>query len=373
MKEVGLNTKGPFVRVEDEEPQNFDVVILAVGFGRDAHDGITEGYWTDTRLDGLEVESGRTWFVSGYGDGALTDLMRLCIMDFRHGKVLAAVDEATRQEVGSQLLQAERSSKLPEELVSIYRSAAAKIADKLDTKLKARQSGKIWLNCSETDLFSPKSSILNRFIAAYLLNGDRFELSKKHKLLEPKKAGDGYIIQFADANTRIIADNVLIRHGPDKAFHKGFSEFSRAFRNLETDWKSVRQHEDWTRKPLYQNEEFNLEEKKSRVLGWISETRLAVLLLWEATNSLVLAKRKTLNRHFIFSQRELGVEPSLGSASITNLKRSQQTTRCLHLHLTTGLCVPYVIVTSLCSTLPRSKALLCYSSEFEQQFAAASQ
>lgn len=245
------------LKFEDAGTEPFDVVILAVGFGRDSHPD-TDSYWTDTRIDGLEVESGESWLVSGYGDGALTDLMRLCIMDFLHDQVIKSVDEATRQAVGAQLMAAERS--LPsEQLADVYLNAADKISGALDAVLKPRRLGKISLNCSLGDLFSPKSSVLNRLITAYLYRGRRFELVEAPgKIVELKKEVDGgYAVTFEGAGAPTTVDNVIVRHGPDKALMKSFPRLWAACRDVSAEWQSARQHEDWTREPLYSKEDFD--------------------------------------------------------------------------------------------------------------------
>ncbi len=57
------------VFVNNRPSGTFDTIILAVGFGRDSTPS-SEGYWTDTSLDGLEAESAGTWFVSGTATAA---------------------------------------------------------------------------------------------------------------------------------------------------------------------------------------------------------------------------------------------------------------------------------------------------------------
>src|SRR5204862_214773 len=58
-------------------------------------------------LDSADKEVGApTWLVSGFGDGALTDLARLCIRDFRHARVLDVVGDA--RDVGRRLMKFDR-------------------------------------------------------------------------------------------------------------------------------------------------------------------------------------------------------------------------------------------------------------------------
>ncbi len=59
------------------------IVILAIGFGRESARADYQTYWQDSPLNS-EQEGRLKWLVSGFGDGALTDLMRLCVKHFRH-------------------------------------------------------------------------------------------------------------------------------------------------------------------------------------------------------------------------------------------------------------------------------------------------
>lgn len=245
------------VRVDGTSAGTFDLVVLAVGFGRDSVD-ITESYWTDTSLDGLEAESGATWFLSGLGDGGLTDLMRLCIMDFRHRAVLELIDQATREKVGNLLLEAERAGISPEKLAGVFRHAAGIVKPALDSRLLKRKLGRVLLNCpTERDLFSGRSSILNRLIVAYLLIDGRFELFPGGRIDPPQKIGDRrFRITFQEGIEPLVVDHVILRHGPASALEADFPEIWRRCRRLDETWKSARQHEDWTRKPLYSPGDF---------------------------------------------------------------------------------------------------------------------
>lgn len=266
---IEIEDGGSRLKFEDGGTEPFDVVIMAVGFGRDTHPH-TDSYWTDARIDGLEVESGelgelgevgsgQSWLVSGYGDGALTDLMRLCTMNFLHDQVIKSVEEATREQaVVAQLMEAERT--LPgEKLAGVYLGAAEKISGALDAVFKRRRGlGKIWLNCSPADLFSPKGSVLNRLITAYLHVRGRFELVETPgKIVDLKKEDGVYTVTFEGADAPMRVDNVIVRHGPDKALMKSFPKLWEACKDVSAEWQSARQHEDWTREPLYSKEDFD--------------------------------------------------------------------------------------------------------------------
>lgn len=68
--------------------KKFDIVILATGFGLERDK--TLSYWRNETLAQPYLGQGRaTFIVSGQGDGALIDLLRLRISEFRQDRILA--------------------------------------------------------------------------------------------------------------------------------------------------------------------------------------------------------------------------------------------------------------------------------------------
>jgi FAD-NAD(P)-binding len=67
--------------------ENFDIVILAVGFGLERGD--TKSYWRNEILGQPNLDQGRrTYLISGQGDGAMIDLLRLRISQYRQDRIL---------------------------------------------------------------------------------------------------------------------------------------------------------------------------------------------------------------------------------------------------------------------------------------------
>lgn len=66
------------------------IIILAAGFGLEPQSAHQDSYWTEDNIDGNFRRSAENqlWLVSGFGDGALTDVMRLCINQFRHAEIV---------------------------------------------------------------------------------------------------------------------------------------------------------------------------------------------------------------------------------------------------------------------------------------------
>src|SRR5262249_40190809 len=66
---------------------SFDVVVLTVGFGveRDT----TQSYWRNETIGQPSLDQPRrAYLVSGQGDGAMIDLLRLRISEFRQDRIL---------------------------------------------------------------------------------------------------------------------------------------------------------------------------------------------------------------------------------------------------------------------------------------------
>jgi hypothetical protein len=69
------------------DKEKFDSVVLAVGFGLERESAYS--YWRNETLGQPELNLGkRTYLVSGYGDGALVDLFRIRISQFRQDRIL---------------------------------------------------------------------------------------------------------------------------------------------------------------------------------------------------------------------------------------------------------------------------------------------
>jgi len=66
--------------------QSHAVVLLAVGFGMEPERFGTAPYWVDAELEDVSAEA---WLISGFGDGALADLIR-------HGAHSPAVSRGAR-------------------------------------------------------------------------------------------------------------------------------------------------------------------------------------------------------------------------------------------------------------------------------------
>ncbi|RYZ77800.1 MAG: hypothetical protein EOP05_00460 [Proteobacteria bacterium] len=236
----------------DDRP--FDVCILAIGFGteRTAEDLKTTSYWRNDDRGQVPLYSKRNaYLISGFGDGALTDLFRLKIYDYEPIRFLKAIreclNEETRAKQWSELeasIEFARKSSDKGELLTALRNFKMDAAEK--TKLKAwlRTDVKVILRM-RGPLPDPLSTIMtygsmtyNRVIFYFLwiFNGVDLEFSDScHSVLRAHG---------------IKKSDVLIRHGSDESitYRKILSgpllrqitaKFAANFEEIPDNWKSA--------------------------------------------------------------------------------------------------------------------------------------
>jgi hypothetical protein len=238
--ETGANRREPF-----------GTIILAVGFGLESSAAPDSSYWADTPIDfnNADSESIRV-LVSGNGDGALTDLMRLCIRDFRHDKVLGRFAAAGSVEaIVNQVREIENSldSRDPAYLSSEY------LSDRLrfPADLPRRNLHVDWVPGAK-DAFSNESCALNRFIVAQLFHSGAFNLLFAGRTENVKPlAGGGFEVTFSNGKTGQF-NRVVRRHGPKPVIDQEFPSVAEACKSLRHDWSSIAS--DWTSRVLLQEE-----------------------------------------------------------------------------------------------------------------------
>jgi HAD superfamily phosphoserine phosphatase-like hydrolase len=256
---VSWNADGP-------DYGEFDSVILAVGFGtEDGH-----GYWEDDALNTEKLKAGkeRRCLVSGYGDGGLTDLMRLCILNFEHHKVLELFAKHEGSEaIGASLLEQEKHYLATKDRTAIsefYRTPVPQFQEILTSKNMLRTDTEVFLTGHDVrEIYSSKSSILNRFIVGQLARMNRWHWIDGP--IEPDPTFDNkakhFIVRFKSAGTDYSEkpyDIVVMRHGPKSVLEEEFDGIWKACRMLDEQWKKMPPHLDPTRRPLPWGKLFDL-------------------------------------------------------------------------------------------------------------------
>ncbi|UQA57507.1 FAD-dependent oxidoreductase [Polyangium aurulentum] len=251
-------------------PDQFTAIILAVGFGLEKEEvpGY-RGYWEPDDLDEMsgfraDKDAPRTFLVSGCGDGALTDLLRLCIRDFRHDEMVEhfanvpGIDEVARQVRAVEEDLRAGSERTPDFLFKQYQQIKVQaITDRI--LARKREDVRVTLNVVEPYFLQANSSALNRLLVAQLWHACRFDFLAG-KLRSVEKDGDRLRVTLENGKVRHF-NRVVLRHGPKPALAQDFEEVWTACGSWRETWKRAPHLLDQTRERYWQKGAFGREER----------------------------------------------------------------------------------------------------------------
>jgi hypothetical protein len=216
-------------------------VILAIGFGFEVQNPHQYSYWTEDDIDGgfRKPVSGK-WLVSGVGDGALTDLMRLCINRFRHEEISDMFDSTNGdvRDIQKQLREfVKRPDLTAEQLTAKFRDLSI---DSLVAELEPRRRRgiEVVLNGPRERLYGAKASILNRLIVRVLekMNPPAFGLLEGDAYPETIRS-DGKRLWIKVDAVEHDFDRIIIRHGPKPRAIESLDAVRVASQSLKSDWE----------------------------------------------------------------------------------------------------------------------------------------
>jgi hypothetical protein len=246
------------------------VAILALGFGLEEERGNYGTYWQDTGLD-FTAGGGKHWLVSGFGDGALTDLLGLCIIHFEHKRFVQRFAGNARLAGMLRDLLAdpgEGSGGIRAAFQALNRELGA---DAFLEPGEIREKVIVTFNASPDYLESSGSSILNRFLAFQLEERKAFHLQPGYVLDIPNPVNDRVAIDFWSDKQRTTHlahdefDRLVIRHGPAPALKDDdFPELAAALRTLRGRWADQSQAHDATRVPRWDPREYDTAAEPQR-------------------------------------------------------------------------------------------------------------
>ncbi len=244
------------------------VTILAVGFGLEDEQDWAWSYWSEDDIDGtFRKSAGKTrWLVSGYGDGALTDVMRLCIRRFRHHEIMNLFEKSDHIDgVKRDLREIQEKSKTrtPEWVHDQFvRLATGDLGEKLRTRLR-KDGPEVHLTGRSPLIYGPGSSILNRLIVRLLeklrvvryVPGETAQFDKGKQIRGGvgaiKVAPGGFLVDLAKPAQ--LYERVICRHGPSPPPHprvrESFSAVYQSCAALITTWEKLAPSDDPTRTP----------------------------------------------------------------------------------------------------------------------------
>jgi hypothetical protein len=250
-----------------DEKADFDIVVLAVGFGLEVGGEGRVAYWND--VDGLDgVAHDATVLVSGFGDGGLADVLRLCLPSTRQDSLVELVrhvpDETRRQLIDC------------EQRVQADPAAADKFYGKLRVERiiqhieeTAQPLARVTL-AGRGHLYGPRSAVLNRFLISQLRQArgtPRFELvnSAVDEASLTKLPGGRSRIKFHDGGAAREFDHIVLRLGP-KAAYRCISPLidNKVAEERRKHWYEMPQSLDRTRVPLWEEPDAHAEDEGRR-------------------------------------------------------------------------------------------------------------
>lgn len=209
----------------------FDAVVLAVGFGAERSYPEVEfrSYWDIDNLDRdpvLPTAGDCHCFISGTGDGGLTDFIRARLYRFEHQDTFRAfLQVAAEPELHRQLLALDAAAGAdPGRLAAGYEEVRvpAAVDDFLRQRLHPQRSATLH---GQRDVpYAPAASLLNRFLTARILRLDGRSGCSRYEsrpLVGPIQRHDRrYTVQVGEPGGplhRADFDEVIIRHGTQSA------------------------------------------------------------------------------------------------------------------------------------------------------------
>jgi hypothetical protein len=261
------------VRDETNPPKSntleAEIVILALGFGREVGASDLQRYWEQAPFDAVPEEKKLRWLVSGYGDGGLTDLMRLCIKGFRH-------DVFIKKYEGDPTLAARLRKLLAENKTQSVRKVFEELLgnESLISDSELRSNTEVVFNAPAGYLEHEGSSILNKFVVFQLEKLGKFKRqdgSLKLPIPTPNPKDRKYTVEFINEKKEVIEtetfDRLIVRHGPARPISEtSFPEIWAATEDLRKRWATQSQSNDRTRAQIWDPADYELSSAPNPIM-----------------------------------------------------------------------------------------------------------
>jgi len=287
---VAKSSGGLVLTLADGNQLGFDLVVLAVGFGLETGGPGRVGYWNDA--DGLDdIAKGSAVLISGFGDGGLADVLRLCLPDMRQASLVELVRDVPA-EIRRGLIQNDDSLKADGTALDEFYAGL-----KVEAIIKRMQNSspalaKVTLS-GKGHLYGTGSAILNRFLVSQLrhaLGEHAFELTgevKPHSIVE---LPDGSVrLKLGNDNTQRQFDHLVLRWGPEPAYPR-ISPLQnwKVGEERRKHWYDMPQSLDRTRVPLVVQEPPSPQPKQQPqdFLAYESSSRRWCLILQPPDSSI---------------------------------------------------------------------------------------
>jgi hypothetical protein len=263
----------------DGAKESFDAVVLAVGFGVEAGGPNHVGYWNDS--DGLDgIAHGEKVLISGFGDGGLADVLRMCLPDIRQANLVELVRSVPVNVCQDLLDQENALQKDVTALHEFYRDL--KPVDDILKRLKnsAAPRAQVRLTGRTEYVYGTGSAILNRFLVAHLKHiRSREEFDFRGPVAELKEETGRASVKFQDGTDEEF-DHVVYRWGPKAAFDNigSVGEWKTA-NTWRRHWRDLPQSMDDTRVLADDSPDSTTSAQVSKLLASESSSRKWCVIL----------------------------------------------------------------------------------------------
>ena len=270
--------------------ESFDIVVLAVGFGIEAGGLGRVSYWNDA--DGLdEIAPGSSVLVSGFGDGGLADVLRLCMPKYRQDNLIELVRHVPAEDRQKLVDWEERFRGNFAALDQLYQDLH--VVPIVNALRNSTPSVQLTLT-GQGHLYGQRSAILNRFLVSQLrkaLGDAAFKLITAPvdatSLIE-RPDGRQSAKLGADGQTHIF-DRIVLRLGPVAAFPRLLPlDRWQVGNERRQHWLDMPQSLDRTRLPLWDERVSSAApvEPRQDFLAYESSSRPWCLVLQPPTTSI---------------------------------------------------------------------------------------
>lgn len=254
---------------------DFDIVVLAVGFGLESYERADErSYWEPDDIDSSAgfregIDAPKTWLVSGCGDGGLTDLLRVRLDGFVHEQMLAALlpsDSDERDALETRVREIEddaraQGSGAADFLTKAYGDVRVEaVVSAMEANL--RKDTTAVLNSPDGAYLRPEASALNRFLVRQLYAAGGFD-EEPGLIKSVTDAPGGRVQVLFESGIDESYDRIVRRHGPSPAL-KAFPQVWDALESRRKEWQNSPQLLDQTRHRIWPEETFGVEERAPR-------------------------------------------------------------------------------------------------------------
>ncbi|MEQ8286552.1 ABC-three component system protein [Thalassospira sp.] len=216
-----------------EDQRLFKHVILAIGFGDEISCGVSKNhnYWkhNSTGATAAEKHSPAHYFVSGNGDGGLTDFINLVVSNYEHLSFTKTFlsyfdDETLQQETAKAYAQSQAEYDLEQAFETYLTPLLSNhnVLTKLQPRL--RTDREITINSNGPLFVAGKAAQLNQVIAFSVLAAAK---EKKLKIIRSSgkvddvcSENDKFKVLGPQVDEQALTqsyDRVYLRHGPDRA------------------------------------------------------------------------------------------------------------------------------------------------------------